>query len=70
MNFKDNIESQVVDEFQRFMCLFVQCIGKVREVIRSCVNLLVGYRYFEVWKIFYENFGQFYMIVEVYMKKL
>jgi hypothetical protein len=36
-NFKDNIESQVKDESQRFVRLLAQCIGKAREAIRSCV---------------------------------
>ena len=69
-NFKDNIESQVADESQRLTHLLAQCIGKAREAIRSCVNLLVGHRYSEAWKTLHENFGQSHMIVEAHMKKL
>lgn len=45
-------------------------MGKVRDVIESCVNLLVLEGYEFVKKILEENFGFFYVIVKVYVKKL
>lgn len=39
-------------------------------MIESCVNLLVLEGYEFVKKILKENFGFFYVIVKVYLKKL
>ena len=69
-NFKDNIESQVRDESQRFTRLLAQCTGKAREAIRSCVNLDANLRYKEATSVLLDNFGQPHMIVEAHMKKL
>jgi len=69
-NFRDNIESEVSDESQRLTRLLAQCTGKVKEAIRSCVNLPVGQRYSEAWRTLRENFGQPHMIVKAHMKKL
>ena len=69
-NFKDNIESQVSDVSQRFTGLLVQCVGKARETIRSCVNLDVTERYKEAMDCLLENFGQPHLIVGAHMKRL
>jgi hypothetical protein len=69
-NLKDNIESQVKDESQRFVRLLAQCIGKAREAIRSCVNLDASQRYEEAKSVLLEKFGQPHMIVEAHMTKL
>ena len=69
-NFKDNIESQVKDESQRFTRLLAQCTGKARDAIRSCVNLDANQRYKEAMKVLLDNFGQPHMIVEAHTKKL
>ncbi|CAB4042058.1 Hypothetical predicted protein, partial [Paramuricea clavata] len=69
-NFKDNIESQVSDDSQRFTRLLAQCVGKAKDAIRSCVNLDVGQRYKEAKSCLLENFGQPHIIVEAHMKKL
>ena len=69
-NFKNNTESQVRDESQRFTRLLAQCTGKARDAIRSCVNLDANRRYEEVMSVLLENFGQPHTIVEAQMKRL
>ena len=70
-NFKDNIESQVKDESQRFNRLLAQCTEKPRDAIRICVNLDANQRYKEAMRVLLDNFGQPHiMIVEAHMKKL
>ena len=44
--------------------------GKVKEAIRSYVNLPVGQRYSEACRTLRVDFGQPHMIVEAHMKKL
>ena len=58
VNFRNHIESQVTDDSQRLTRLLAQCVGKARDAIRSCANLLVGQRYSEAWETLLKNFGQ------------
>ena len=44
VNFRDHIDSQVTDDSQRLTRLLAQCVGKAKEVIKSCVNLPVSQR--------------------------
>lgn len=41
----DNIGCQVLDDLERFICLFVECDGKVRDGIKSWCNFFFGNRY-------------------------
>lgn len=41
----DNIGCQVLDDLERFICLFVECDGKVRDGIKSWGNFFFGNRY-------------------------
>ena len=58
VNFRDHIENQVSDDSQRLTRLLAQCVGRVKDAIKSCVNLLVGQRYSEAWKTLSKNFGR------------
>ncbi|KAL9956037.1 hypothetical protein ACROYT_G037456 [Oculina patagonica] len=69
-NFRDHIESQVSDDSQRLTRLLAQCVGKVRDAIKSCVNLPIGQRYSEAWKTLSKNFGQPHMVADAHMKRL
>ena len=63
VNFRDHMKSQVTNDSQRLTRLLVQCVGKAKDAIKSCVNLPVDQRY-EAWKTLMKNFGQPHMLRE------
>ena len=69
VNFREHIESQVSDDSQRLTRLLVQCVGRVKDAIKSCVNLPVGQRYSEAWKTLSKNFGQPHVVADAHMKR-
>lgn len=69
-NFRGHIENQVSNDSQRLTRLLAQCVLRVKDVIKSCVNLSVGQRYSEAWKTLSKNFGQPEMVANARMKRL
>ena len=60
----------MTDDSQRLTRMQTNCVGKAKDVIKSCVNLLMGQRYEEAWKTLVKNFGQPHMVAEVHLRKL
>ena len=60
----------MTDDSQKLTRMLTNCVGKAKDVIKSCVNLLMGQRYEEAWKTLMNNFGQPHMVAEVHLRKL
>lgn len=69
-NFEMCLEKDNLDNLRCLQFLIQYCFGKVKDVIESCVNLLVDEGYYVVKNVLYENFGFLYIIVKVYIRKL